>query len=356
MPIVQSIEDLPYPDEEPEPTEEPAEEATDDESDDVSSEGGDEPEEDSTEGAGEATGDGDEGDEGDKGKPSKPGAQDDDSGKPESDADREPPRFKVKIDGEEQEVDSEELVKGYQTAQASNKRFQEAAQLREDAKFVLESIQQDPFGVLTQLYTNQLGGNREQAREAVFKVAESYVGSMLEELMAPAEKRAAIRAEREAQYYRSEAERLRREQEERDAKTQAEQHAGEVMGAIRRAITEAELPEDPQIVSQVAEAMLAAEQNDIEISAADAVQMVRKKVTETVTSKLPSLSYDDFRKQFPDFLEKMRQEDLAKAKEQQRSTRSGKASPPGSSTKPKRRSKAKQKPSDFFTGEFADYK
>lgn len=47
----------------------------------------------------------------------------------------EPPRrFKVKIDGDEREVEEEELLRGYQTSRAAAKRMEEAAKLRKEAE------------------------------------------------------------------------------------------------------------------------------------------------------------------------------------------------------------------------------
>ena len=44
------------------------------------------------------------------------------------------PKRKLKVDGEELEVDDDELVKGYQNSRSSTKRFQEAARLRKEAE------------------------------------------------------------------------------------------------------------------------------------------------------------------------------------------------------------------------------
>jgi hypothetical protein len=55
----------------------------------------------------------------------------------------EPKKYRVKIDGEEQEVDDQTLVKDYERRAASHKRFEEAARLRKEAEEILELPKKD---------------------------------------------------------------------------------------------------------------------------------------------------------------------------------------------------------------------
>lgn len=52
--------------------------------------------------------------------------------------------FKLKVDGEELEVTEEELLRGFQLRKASDKRFQEAADLRKKAEEVINLLKTDP--------------------------------------------------------------------------------------------------------------------------------------------------------------------------------------------------------------------
>lgn len=66
-------------------------------------------------------------------------------------------KFRVKIDGEELDVDEEELRSGYQRAQAANKRFAEAKELYDQLNEFAETLQTDPLGALIKagIYKNE---------------------------------------------------------------------------------------------------------------------------------------------------------------------------------------------------------
>lgn len=53
------------------------------------------------------------------------------------------PKYKVKVDGQELEVDQDELLKGYQTNKSATKRSQEAAALRKETDALRAEIEQD---------------------------------------------------------------------------------------------------------------------------------------------------------------------------------------------------------------------
>jgi len=55
-----------------------------------------------------------------------------------------PKTYKVKVDGTDLDVDEGTLIRDYQTSQAANKRFQEAAQTRAQAEEVLKLFKENP--------------------------------------------------------------------------------------------------------------------------------------------------------------------------------------------------------------------
>lgn len=57
-------------------------------------------------------------------------------------------KFKVKVDGEEIEIDENQLISDYQTKRAADKRFQEAAKLRKQAEEVIHLLKTDPRAAL----------------------------------------------------------------------------------------------------------------------------------------------------------------------------------------------------------------
>ena len=92
-----------------------------------------------------------------------------------------PRTFSVKVDGDDFEVSEEQLISGYQKAQASSLRFQKAADMEKKAKGVLSKFlnPEDAIDNLQELYAQHYNGDFTQAREAVDKM----VGKRVEKLM-----------------------------------------------------------------------------------------------------------------------------------------------------------------------------
>ena len=123
-------------------------------------------------------------------------------------------KHKVKIEGQELEVDYDELLKGYQLNKVVTQRSQEAAAAKKEAKEqidqlarFLQSAKGDPQVALGLL--NELGHDVE-------KLAEEVLWKKIQfEKMTPAEK--------EAYHAKKEAARLKEELDKRDAKMRSEQ-------------------------------------------------------------------------------------------------------------------------------------
>lgn len=132
--------------------------------------------------------------------------------------DEEPPKkelYKVKVDGEEQEVALEELLRGYAHNTAANKRFQEAAELRKQYestvngyKKFFESLGQSPLQTLAEI---------PELREVLESDIKSYLAEVIRREQMTEEERRAHDLEKEIQ----EREAYFRELEEK--KTKAEQ-------------------------------------------------------------------------------------------------------------------------------------
>lgn len=123
-------------------------------------------------------------------------------------------KHKVKIEGQELEVDYDELLKGYQLNKVVTQRSQEAAAARKEAQQqidqlaqFLQSAKSDPQVALGLL--SELGHD-------VDKLAEEVLWKKIQfEKMSPAEK--------EAYHAKKEAARLKEELDKRDAKYRSEQ-------------------------------------------------------------------------------------------------------------------------------------
>ncbi len=106
--------------------------------------------------------------------------QGDSSGNAVKDAAAEAMRkHKVKVDGQEIEVDEEELKRGYAHQKAANKKLQEGLRAKKQAEDFVKLLKTDPLKVLKD---PRIGHD-------VRKLAEEYLASQLEdELLDPREK------------------------------------------------------------------------------------------------------------------------------------------------------------------------
>ena len=87
--------------------------------------------------------------------------------------------YRVKIDGQEMEVDESELLAGYQRAKAANKRFEEAAKQRKQAEHFLKLLRTDPVKVL----------QHPEVGHDVRQLAEDYLAEIIKkEKMSPEER------------------------------------------------------------------------------------------------------------------------------------------------------------------------
>lgn len=88
-------------------------------------------------------------------------------------------KYTVKVDGQEVEVDLDELLKGYSANSAAQKKFQEAAQMRKQAETFIEMLRTNPTQVLT---NPSLGLNFRE-------LAEQYLVEQLQDEMLSPEER-----------------------------------------------------------------------------------------------------------------------------------------------------------------------
>lgn len=134
-------------------------------------------------------------------------------------------KHKVRIEGQEFDVDYDDLVSGYQKAQASTKRFQEASKIYQESKPVVEALEKGDIKFLV----NKLGPDR--ARQ----LFEDYLVEQLEyEQLSPAEKKA-IEAERRAK----ELEQQLEDRNKQDADRAKQQTLSKAHEEVDRQVSEA---------------------------------------------------------------------------------------------------------------------
>lgn len=175
---------------------------------------------------------------------------------------------KVVVDGQELEVDDDELRKGYQLRTASQKRFQEAAQkykeIEEFTKKFPEAIKQNPKAVFEKFGID-------------FRtLAEDYLyGELEREKMSPERRELEEYKAREAQREREAQEREAREQEER-LSVEAERAREQYEKSFVTALESQGLPRTTETVRRMAHATKLALDAGYDLSVEDAARAVRE--------------------------------------------------------------------------------
>jgi len=156
-----------------------------------------------------------------------------------------PKRYKVKIDDEELELDEAELINGYQSTKAAQKRFQEAADMRKNVEGFVQWARNNPEAAL-----QQIGISPRQFAEEIFQ------RELELEMMTPEEKESKEKDKKFAEYERREKEAL-----ERQAQLQREKEFATVADELDLKITEvlqgSNLKVTPKIMARIGEMMLA---------------------------------------------------------------------------------------------------
>jgi hypothetical protein len=214
-----------------------------------------------------------------------------------------PRRVQVQVDGETFEVDEAELVKGYQRARASAKRFEEASKLQKTAQRVLEALQSDPMSILSH---PSLGIN---ARE----VAERYLLSQIENEMLTPEQRQAKAEREELDRYRNE----QRERAEAEKKAHFENLKGQYASQYERQFTEVMdktgVPKTAETVARMAKYLRQAVANGHEPDLYDVAELVKEDIAAEQRAVYGSLEGDKLLQILgDDVAEKVRKAQLAK--------------------------------------------
>lgn len=199
-------------------------------------------------------------------------------------------RFRVPVDGEELEVDLEELKRGYSHGRAASKRMQEAAQIRKQEEARKERASKGDFSWLQEYGV---------PKNDVLKWAEKELLDLIEfEALPEPEKN--YRTEKQKR------EALEKQLEELSAKerAQVEQQIadkafGEIDDEIAKALESYKGKKTPRLVRRVAEAMYAnLEKNQEPIPSTKALERAKAGLSEDIQEYLNTSSPQDVIKLF----------------------------------------------------------
>ena len=192
--------------------------------------------------------------------------------------------YKLLVDGQEEEVDLDELKKRASHSSAAAKRMQEATKQTSDAKRLLEMLKSDPLSVL-----KELDGTFDQKKFLSTRLAQM----MEDELMSPDEKQARIDAQELAELRQS----RKKEQEERESKDLemlANTEREKLDTEFAAAMTKVGLPKTNAARSRLATAMLDALENGKQISTEQLAQQVKQEMQADILELLNVADDDSF--------------------------------------------------------------
>jgi hypothetical protein len=215
-------------------------------------------------------------------------------------------KYKIKVDGTEEELDEETTLKLAQLGRAANKRFQEAAALRKQSEDFINLLKTDPRKVLS---NPAIGVDLK-------KFAEDYLIEQIEqEKLTPEQIKIkeleSFKAQVEEEKHQAE---LKRQDEQ---KRQLEEHyARDYEEKFQAALGSSGLPRTPYTVKRMAEYMSMAIKNGIgDIEPKNVVELVRQDYMKDVAALLGQSDGDALLQILGDQIaNKIRKTDLARLK------------------------------------------
>ena len=219
--------------------------------------------------------------------------------------------YKLKVNGKEKTIkfdpsNDEEVVKYLQKAEASDSKFQEAAEVRKAAMQFIEDLRKNPRKVLSD---PKIGID-------VRKFAEQIMQEAIEDMEKSPEQREREKLQKELEEIKAQREKEKKDWEQAEFARLQAQHEQQLESEISSALDVGGLPKTARTVKAMAEMMMIALQNGIELSAQEIVPIVKNTTLSEFKEVLNSLT-DDQLEDFigKDILGRVRKRSIAKAKQ-----------------------------------------
>lgn len=232
-------------------------------------------------------------------------------------AEQAPQLHEVKVNGEVRKYTLEDLKKKASLVDGANAKFQEAAALKDAAVHILQSLPQDPIGVLMDVFTGTTG-NPQQAYAAILDVCKKFVIRDYKRKNMPEPERRALELQEENERLRSEAEARTRKDEAAALEYRTAQETQRVLGQMAPALKAAGLPQDEDTVADVAQTMLNLRIAGEDPTIQEAVQEYQRILASRRQVDIRALPIDELLKVRPDVAEEVRKRNLTTTLAQRR--------------------------------------
>jgi hypothetical protein len=214
-------------------------------------------------------------------------------------------KFRVKVMGEELEVDEDELKRGYSHQRAANKAMQEGLKKQRQAEEFINMLRDEGklFDVLQQL------GHDPR------KLSEKYLGSMLEEEMMDPKDRKLKEYERMVQEREMKLKQIEEEKRNAQITELKKKYAEEYHKSFIEAIEGEKLPAAKDTIQEMARYIQRASKLGYKMEAKEAAKLVKEDMTRRLKSVIPEADGERLVNMLgPEVVEKIRKWDLARVK------------------------------------------
>ena len=231
-------------------------------------------------------------------------------GMTKAEARKEIAKHKVKIDGEIKEVDYEELLKGYSHQQAANKKMQEATKTQERSLRIIEQLKDEGtlFEAIRELGHDPRG------------LSERYLAEIIQHEMLDPKDRELKEAKQKIKEYEDQKRFQKEEQETRTHAEMEKRFSEDYTKQFISALEGTELPATKEVIGRMAYYIkLAADLKNYEMSAKEAMDLVRKEYQTTYRSVLASADGENLIRMLgDDVANKVRKYDTSRIKDPNR--------------------------------------
>lgn len=189
--------------------------------------------------------------------------------------------YKVMVDGEEMEVDENELRRGYAHNKAASKRMEEASMTRKEAEQVLRLFKDSPREAF-----KLLGRDARQ-------FAEQVINEELSEALLSPQERELRDYKRQLETYQSQEKQARAEYEKQQLDAEMARYTEKIQTEIIGTLETAGLPKTERTIGRIAYYMQAALQAGYQnVTPADVIEHVKRDYTSDIQSLLGGLNED----------------------------------------------------------------
>lgn len=241
-------------------------------------------------------------------------------------------KFKVKIDGKEEDMevdlnDEASLQKHLQMSRASQKRMQEAQELRKSAEEFINLLRTNPRKVLSDPNINV----------DLKKLAQEYIDEQISNAQKTPEQLEKEKIQKEFEELKDRVKKEEETRKQREFERLTREHEEKIQVSIESALKTSDLPKTPYTVRKMAEMMMLALQNNVDLSPQDLAPIIRKQM-QTDIKELFGAASDDVLEELvgKERISAIRRKKVAAVKQQQVAQTASSVKPVASKTPEKK--------------------